>query len=136
MEIEVQAGDILQAESDLAVLGAFENEPLSAAVAALLEPQDFRAKAEQTLLLYPRGVIGPRRLLLVGLGPRAKATAETIRRVSATAAKEAQRLQVPEVTVAVHGELPLASEAGGPGFCGRPGAGRLSLLALPHRTDR
>ena len=116
MEIEVQDGDILQAESDLAVLGAFENEPLPAAVAALLEPQDFRARAEQTLLLYPRGVIGPRRLLLVGLGPRAKATAETIRRVSATAAIEAQRLQVPKVTVAVHGELPLASELAGQAF--------------------
>ena len=116
MEIKVQTGDVLSEASGLAVLGAFENEPLPAAVAALLEPQDFRARAEQTLLLYPRGVIGPRRLLLVGLGPRAKATAETIRRVSATASKEAQRLQVPEVTVAVHGELPLASELAGRAF--------------------
>ena len=117
MEIKVQAGDILQAESDLAVLGAFENEPLPAAVAALLEPQDFRARAEQTLLLYPRGSSGAatpaaRR----AWAPRAKATAETIRRVSATAAKEAQRLQVPEVTVAVHGELPLAPELAGQAF--------------------
>lgn len=116
MEIKVQSGDVLGETSELAVVGAFENDPLPAAVAGLLEPQDFRGKAGETLLLYPRGLVAPKRLLLVGLGPRAKATGETIRRVSATAAREAQRLQVPEVTVAVHGELPLASELAGQAF--------------------
>ena len=44
-------------------------------------------------MLYPRGAVAPKRLLLVGLGKREKATAETIRRASATAVKEAQKLQ-------------------------------------------
>ena len=80
MEIKVQAGDVLQAESDLAVLATFEDAPLPAEVADLLEPDDFRGRAGQTLLLYPRGAVAPTRLLLVGLGKREKATAETIRR--------------------------------------------------------
>ena len=95
MEIKVQAGDVLQAESDLAVLATFEDAPLPTEVAGLLEPNDYRGRANQTLLLYPRGAVAPRRLLLVGLGKREKATAETIRRASATAVKEARNCKWP-----------------------------------------
>ncbi len=110
MEIKVKTGDLLREPSDLAMLATFEDVPLPAEVAGLLEPDDFRGKANQTLLLYPRGAVAPRRLLLVGLGKREKATAETIRRASATAVKEAQKLQVTAVTIAVNGDLPLAPE--------------------------
>ena len=68
MEIKVQDGDVLQAESDLAVFATFEDAPLPSEVADLLEPNDYRGRANQTLLLYPRGAVAPRRLLLVGLG--------------------------------------------------------------------
>lgn len=111
MEIKVQSGDILQAESDLAVLATFEDTPLPAEVAGLLEPDDYRGRADQTLLLYPRGAVAPRRLLLIGLGKPEKATGETVRRASATAVKEAQKLQVAAFTVAIHGDLPLAPAA-------------------------
>jgi leucyl aminopeptidase len=110
MEIKVQSGDILQAESNLAVLGCFKDVPLPAKVAALLETGDFQGKPNQTLLLYPCGAIAPKRLLLVGLGVREKVSAETIRRASATAVKEAQKLQVEAVTIAVNGELALDPE--------------------------
>jgi leucyl aminopeptidase len=107
LEIEVQPGNILEAESDLAVLATFEDAPLPAEVTGLLEPNDYRGRANQTLLLYPRGALAPRRLLLVGLGNGDKASTETIRRASATAIKEAQKLQIKAVTIAVHGDLPL-----------------------------
>jgi leucyl aminopeptidase len=110
MEINVQTGDVLQAASDLAVLGCFQDVPLPAEVANLLEPTDFVGRANQTLLLYPRGALAPRRLLLVGLGKGDKASTETIRRASATAIKEAQKLQIKAVTIAVHGDLPLDPE--------------------------
>ena len=42
--------------------------PLPPEVAGLLEAEDFRGRARQTLLLYPRGAIAAKRLLLVGLG--------------------------------------------------------------------
>ncbi len=111
MEIKAQTGDILHTDSDLAVLGSFEDLPLPEAVAGLLVPGDFSGRAGQTLLLYPRGAIAPKRLLLVGLGKREKANAETIRRASATAVKEAQKLKVAAVTVGINGDLPLEPEA-------------------------
>jgi leucyl aminopeptidase len=116
MEIKVQAGDILHTESDLAVLGCFEDVPLPEAVTALLVPGDFSGRAGQTLLLYPRGAVAPKRLLLVGLGKREKATAETIRRESATAVKEAQKLKVAAVTISVNGELALDPERAAQAF--------------------
>ena len=110
MKILIQTGNVLQEASNLTVLGCFEDIPLPVEVAGLLEPGDFGGRAGQVLLLYPRGAIGARRLLLVGLGDSAKATAETIRRESATAIKEAQKLKITAVTVGVNGDLPLEPE--------------------------
>ena len=107
MEIQINTGDIMQTKSDLAVLGCFEDVSLPAAVMGLLEPGDFKGSAGQTLLLYPRGAVAPKRLLLVGLGKRGKASAETIRRQSATAVKEAQKLKIAALTVGVNGEIEL-----------------------------
>ncbi len=116
MEIAVRTGELLHAESDLAVLATFEDASLPAEVERLLEPSDYCGRANQTLLLYPLGALAPRRLLLVGLGKPEKATAETIRLASATAVKEAQRLQVEAITIGVHGDLPLAPEAAAQAF--------------------
>lgn len=116
MEIKVEVGGILTVPTELAVLGCFEEAPLPAAVKELLEPADFSGKAGETLLLYPRGAIAPKRLLLAGLGKREKASAETIRRASATAVKEARNLRVEAVTIAVNGDLPLEPEAAAQAF--------------------
>jgi len=116
MEIIVKAGDVLHEPSDLAVLGCFEDGSLPAGVADLLEPGDFHGRAGQTLLLYPRGAVPSKRLLLVGLGKHDKATAETIRRESATAVKEAQKLKVAALTIGVNGELPLVPDAAAQAF--------------------
>jgi leucyl aminopeptidase len=82
----------------------------------MLEPEDFRGRAKQTLLLYPRGDIAPRRLLLVGLGKREAVTAEGIRRAAATAVQQARALQVAAITVGVNGDLPLAPEVSAQAF--------------------
>jgi leucyl aminopeptidase len=116
MDIKVQAGNILQAESDLAVLATFEDVPLPVEVAELLEPADFGGRPNQTLLLYPRSAVAPKRLLLVGLGKRQKASTETIRRASATAVKEAQKFKVAAVTVGTNGNLALEAEAAAQAF--------------------
>ncbi len=92
------------------MLASFEDTPLPSEVANLLEPEDFQGKAGQTVLLYPRGALVPRRLMLLGLGKGEKASAESIRWANATAIKEAQRLQIKAITIAVSGELPSNSE--------------------------
>jgi len=116
MEITVKTGNLLHEPSDLAMLATFEDAALPSEVTDLLEPKDFRGKANETLLLYPRGAAAPRRLLLVGLGKREAVSAESIRRASATAVKEARRLQVAAITVAVNGDLPLDAEVAGQAF--------------------
>jgi leucyl aminopeptidase len=116
MEIKAHSGDLLRAESDLAMLGSFEDVALPEEVASLHLPGDFSGRPNQTLLLYPRGAIAPKRLLLVGLGKRENATTETVRRASATAVKEAQKLKVAAVTIGVHGDLPLEPEESAQAF--------------------
>jgi leucyl aminopeptidase len=110
MEISVRSGDPLREPSDLAVLAGYEDAALPADVAGLLEPNDFRGRAGQTLLLYPRGAVAPRRLLLAGLGKPDSASAESIRRAGASAVQQARTLQVAALSVGVHGDLPLAPE--------------------------
>lgn len=116
MEIVVKTGDLLQESVELAMLATFEDAGLPALVAELLEPQDFSSKANQTLLLYPRGTVAPRRLLLVGLGKRDAVNPEVIRRASATAVQQARKLQISEISVAIHGEIPLPPEAAAQAF--------------------
>jgi len=113
METIVKTGDQLREPADLAMLATFEDAPLPAEVAALIEPEDFQGRLNQTLLLYPRGALAPKRLLLVGLGKIANTTADTIRRASATAVQEARKLQIPAVTIGVNGEIPLTLEVTG-----------------------
>jgi leucyl aminopeptidase len=133
MEIKAESGKLLDTASDLAILGCFEGEPLPAEVAGLLEPGDFRASASETLLLYPRGGIPARRLLLVGLGKRESAGAEAIRRASATAVKEAQRLQVGSVAIGLAGELALEADAAAQAFA--EGAELGAYRFLRYRTE-
>ena len=110
MEIKVQAGDVLQAESDLAVLATFEDAPLPTEVAGLLEPNDYRGRANQTLLLYPRWRGGSPPPAAGRSGQARESDRRDDPTRSATAVKEAQKLQVAAITVGVHGDLPLAPE--------------------------
>lgn len=116
MEITVKTGDLLRDKADLAVLATYEDTPLPKEAADLLEPKDFSGSSNQTLLLYPRGALAPKRLLLIGLGQRDKASAEGIRRAAATAVREAQKLNVTAVTIGVNGELPSDEAEAGQAF--------------------
>lgn len=116
MEITVTTGELLRAESDLAVLAAFEDVPLPAEVSGLIETADFRGRAKQALLIYPRGGIAPRRLLLLGLGKREAATSETVRQAAAQAVQKAQELQVAAFTMAPAADLALAPEISAQAF--------------------
>lgn len=109
MEITIKTGDLLQEAAELAMLGCIEDTPLPPVVAGLLEAGDFNGRAKQTTLLYPRGAIAPRRLLLMGLGKREAITAESIRLAGAIAVQQAQTLQVTAVTAGIH-DVPLAPE--------------------------
>jgi leucyl aminopeptidase len=116
MEISVVSGNGLNEPSDLAVLAVFEGEALPDHVAGLLEPQDFTGRSQQVVVLYPRGVVAPRRLLLVGLGKREALTAETIRRAAAQAVQQARTMQIEAVSIGVNGDLGLDPETAAQAF--------------------
>jgi leucyl aminopeptidase len=93
MEITVEVGSGLQSTAPLVALGVWEDADLPAALADLIEPDDFKARSGQKLLVYPRGALPMRRLLLIGLGKPSAATADTLRRFAALAAQQARDLQ-------------------------------------------
>ena len=86
MNVTVAYGDALQLETPLLALTTWEDEPLPAQVAALVEDGDWNGKFKQLLLLYPRGGLPARRVLLVGLGKRGAITANRLRDGSLSAA--------------------------------------------------
>ncbi len=108
MEIVVTSADLLREPSDLAVLACLEHTPLPAELATLIEGADFSGKARQQRLLYPRGMVAPKRVLLLGLGTAEKLTADSLRQAAATATRQAQELQVDRLSVGLNGDLALA----------------------------
>jgi leucyl aminopeptidase len=116
MQISVVRGDVLQQAADLAALAVFEGEPLPAAVADVLEADDFRGRAKETLLLYPRGSVAPRRLLLIGMGKADAASLDLVRQAAALAAQQAQKLQVGAFTMGLQGSLPFPADQSGQAF--------------------
>jgi leucyl aminopeptidase len=94
MHITIAHESLFDIAEPLTVLCACQNEPLPPGIDALLEQDDFQGKAGQTLLVYPRGALPARRLLLVGMGERAALSAEHIRQAGARAAHKAHELQL------------------------------------------
>ena len=108
MEIKVQDGDILQAESDLAVLATFEDAPLPAEVAGLLEPNDFRGRANKPCCSTHAARSLPAACCWSAW---ASARKRPPRRSGARArppSKKPRNSRWPRLTVGVHGDLPLA----------------------------
>jgi leucyl aminopeptidase len=112
MQVRVTAADPARTAADVLALPLFELDPkkwrlpsrlarldraLGGRLAAVLSTGDFRGKVGDTLALYPDGAIRAKRILLVGLGPEAKADAEALRRgagsaVGGTAARRGEQL--------------------------------------------
>ncbi len=101
MTITVQQGTLSQTTAAMLATGYCEGDTLPDAIATLLEPEDFRGTARQTTLLYPRGALAARRLLLAGLGKRDTLTADTLRDMAARAVAQARALKVADLTIAL-----------------------------------
>ena len=73
------------------------------ALAALEKTGDFRGRALETALLYPRGVRA-RRLLLVGLGPAPALVEQRLLLAAAQAARRARELGAGSLALAMHAQ--------------------------------
>jgi leucyl aminopeptidase len=94
MNVSVTYGDALGQDTPLLVYGAWDDEAVPATIAALSEDGDWSAKFKRTLLLYPRGALPARRLLLIGLGKRGAFSTNRLREAAAVAAQRARDLKV------------------------------------------
>lgn len=72
---------------------------LDSALSGIIASGDFGGKSEQVAVIYPRGAILARRVVMVGIGKPEDVTPETIRRASAVAMKRAQELGAAQVTL-------------------------------------
>ena len=80
MQIDFKSGDVLDSDSRMSVLAVFEGEPLPPRIADLLEPADFRGRAQETLLLYPSWQSGASTSVLDGArAPRTKSAPKLVR---------------------------------------------------------
>jgi leucyl aminopeptidase len=101
MQVSVIGGEALRHAAPLLVLFGWEDEPLPEAVGGLIEPSDWSGAYRKTLLVYPRDALAARRMLVVGLGKRAKFTADRLRELAAVAAQQAQDLKLERFAVAL-----------------------------------
>jgi leucyl aminopeptidase len=145
--VELSGAGLTEIETDLLAVFAFEDELAGGLKGPLLEldrkldghlgsaakDERFAGRAEQTLLIHTLGRLPAARLLLLGLGPRAKAAAlaragfEPVRMAAGKAARAAARASASRLAVAV----PAAFDAGAAGRAVVEGA-----LLGAYRFDR
>ncbi len=115
MKVNVQQGNIVESSADTIVVNLFEgvtspggatgavDQALDGAISDLIAGGDFTGKANDVAVLYPRGSITARRVLVVGLGKADKLNVEVVRRAAASAIKRARDLNARHVATIVHG---------------------------------
>jgi len=124
MEVKVEHGAIQSSSADTLIVNLFEgveipggatgavDQAVGGAIRDLIAGGDFTGKAGEVAVLYPRGAIPARRVLVVGLGQAQKFDLEGVRRIAAAAIRRAAELNAKNVATIVHGAgiggIPLA----------------------------
>jgi leucyl aminopeptidase len=115
MEISVVQAGIQEQAVDAIVVNLIEgvktptgatravDTAMGGAVRELVEGADFSGRLGETAVLYSRGALPARRVLLVGLGPAETLDLEAVRRASAAALRRLQMLGARRVASVVHG---------------------------------
>ncbi|OJH38376.1 leucyl aminopeptidase [Cystobacter ferrugineus] len=119
MNFSFFSGELARASGEMLVIPLFEGETgegspgllaqAHAALEARLLPaatqEGFKGKSEQTFVMHTLGKLEAERVLLLGLGARARFTPEVLRLTAGRAAKTAQRLKVRSLVFALPGGL-------------------------------
>jgi leucyl aminopeptidase len=113
MKLTFQKGAVRGIKADIAVAFIHQddnllrqglrtlNKQFKNQLSPLLESGDFKGKEGESTVVYPGKAAGSKRLLLVGLGEKKKATLESFRRAAATAAKRSRSLKVRSIAFEV-----------------------------------
>lgn len=115
LKLSSKLGNIIESEADTLIVNLFEGveKPggataavdlaLDGAIRDLIENGDFRGKMGEVGLVYPRGKIKARRVLIAGLGKPENFDLEAVRCASSYAIKKARELNGKIVASIVHG---------------------------------
>jgi leucyl aminopeptidase len=147
VKVTTISGDVQEIVTDLLVLPRFEDEPqlagdieavdraLAGGVSDLMASGDFHGKAGELAVLYSRGVVPARRLLMLGLGKRSDYTHEALRRAAGAVARRARDLGATHYHIAADSALWAGMEPAAAGQALAEGTllGAYRFLAL--RTD-
>ena len=111
VSIKARKGNAIEIKSDLLAVGVFSDDKssklcktidkkLGGAIEKIKKIGDFKAKANETAIVYGDGKIGAKRVLLVGLGEKKELKVDTIRKAAGAAASKAVGLKAKTAVLA------------------------------------
>ena len=115
MKIVVSQGEIQASAADTIIVNLFNDvttpsgatgaidQALDGAISELIANGDLTGKAGEVGVLYPRGAMAAKRVLVVGLGQRDGFSLEGVRQAAANGIKQAHKLKAKSVATIVHG---------------------------------
>ncbi|UCE99414.1 MAG: leucyl aminopeptidase [Planctomycetota bacterium] len=114
VEVKSHKVDLSNCKTDLLAIGLFAdtkgldkptqelNSKLKGAIDQLIKLGDFKGKDGTSALIYGNEQIGAKRVLLVGLGEKQKATLDTVRKAAANTTNKAVEMKIKTVSLALH----------------------------------
>lgn len=115
MQVNVVQGSIQSNEADTLIVNLFDDvttpsgatgavdQALDGAISELIAQGDLTGKAGEVAVLYPRGAMAAKRVLVAGMGKRDGYNLEGVRKTAASAIKKARSLNAKQVATIVHG---------------------------------
>ncbi|HUY79570.1 MAG TPA: M17 family peptidase N-terminal domain-containing protein, partial [Ktedonobacterales bacterium] len=112
VDVKVSTRDVQQFTGDALAVGVFSDddglqgpaaaldEALAGVISALRASGEITGAADETTLLHTLGKIEPTHVLIVGLGPRARCTADRLRRAAAIASRTLRKAGARHVGLA------------------------------------
>jgi leucyl aminopeptidase len=115
MEIKVQHGSLEAIEADVIIVNLFEgtdvpaggtgavDEALNGAITDVIRSGDTRGKLNELSVLYSRGALPAKRVIVVGLGKVADFNLDRVRQAAAWSARRARDLGCKSIATVAHG---------------------------------
>ncbi|MHC4455654.1 MAG: leucyl aminopeptidase [Planctomycetota bacterium] len=114
VKVKTRTVDFVKCKTDALVVGHFSDakgldkpareldSKLGGAIERIIALGDFKGKEKESIAVYGNAKIGAKRVFLVGLGEKKKATLDTVRKAAANAANKAVATKVGTISLALH----------------------------------